>query len=158
GLAMLPNAIASRLGSKVKLSWKLTSITKADNQGYVLGYETPEGLVSVQAKSVIMTIPSYVASDILRPLSIDAADALSKFYYPPVAAVTVSYPKEAIRKECLIDGELQGFGQLHPRSQGVETLGTIYSSSLFPNRAPAGRVLLLNYIGGSTNTGIVSKD
>lgn len=52
-----------------------------------------------------------------------AADALSKFYYPPVAAVSVSYPKEAIRKECLIDGELKGFGQLHPRSQGVETLG-----------------------------------
>ncbi|KQK03997.1 protoporphyrinogen oxidase, chloroplastic isoform X2 [Brachypodium distachyon] len=157
GLAMLPNAIASRLGSKVKLSWKLTSITKLDNQGYLLAYETPEGVVSVQAKSVIMTIPSYVASDILRPLSGDAADALSRFYYPPVAAVTVSYPKEAIRKECLIDGELQGFGQLHPRSQGVETLGTIYSSSLFPNRAPAGRVLLLNYIGGATNTGIVSK-
>nr|QFB70736.1 chloroplast protoporphyrinogen IX oxidase [Eleusine indica] len=157
GLAMLPNAITSRLGSKVKLSWKLTSITKSDSKGYVLVYETPEGIVSVQAKSVIMTIPSYVASDILRPLSSDAADALSRFYYPPVAAVTVSYPKEAIRKECLIDGELQGFGQLHPRSQGVETLGTIYSSSLFPNRAPAGRVLLLNYIGGATNTGIVSK-
>nr|QEG99475.1 chloroplast protoporphyrinogen IX oxidase 1 [Lolium rigidum] len=157
GLAMLPNAIASRLGSKVKLSWKLTGITKSDNQGYVLAYETPEGVVSVQAKSVIMTIPSYIASEILRPLSSDAADGLSKFYYPPVAAVTVSYPTEAIRKECLIDGELQGFGQLHPRSQGVETLGTIYSSSLFPNRAPAGRVLLLNYIGGATNTGIVSK-
>ncbi|CAL4976737.1 unnamed protein product [Urochloa decumbens] len=156
GLAMLPNAITSSLGSKVKLSWKLTSITKSDG-GYVLVYETPDGLVSVQAKSVIMTIPSYVACDILRPLSSDAADALSRFYYPPVAAVTVSYPKEAIRKECLIDGELQGFGQLHPRSQGVETLGTIYSSSLFPNRAPAGRVLLLNYIGGATNTGIVSK-
>jgi oxygen-dependent protoporphyrinogen oxidase len=38
--------------------------------------------------------------------------------------VSVSYPKEAIRPECLIDGELKGFGQLHPRSQGVETLGT----------------------------------
>lgn len=59
-----------RLGSKVKLSWKLTSITKLDNQGYLLAYETPEGVVSVQAKSVIMTIPSYVASDILRPLSV----------------------------------------------------------------------------------------
>lgn len=56
-------------------------------------------------------------------LQVDAAGALSQFYYPPVAAVSVSYPKEAIRTECLIDGELKGFGQLHPRSQGVETLG-----------------------------------
>ncbi|XP_072979007.1 protoporphyrinogen oxidase, chloroplastic [Typha angustifolia] len=157
GLAMLPNAISSRLGSKVKLSWKLTSIKKSDGQGYILVYETPEGLTSVQTNSVVMTIPSYIASNILRPLSNDAADALSKFYYPPVAAVTVSYAKEAIRKECLINGELEGFGQLHPRSQGVETLGTLYSSSLFPNRAPPGRVLLLNYIGGAVNAGIISK-
>ncbi|XP_068662148.1 protoporphyrinogen oxidase 1, chloroplastic [Aristolochia californica] len=157
GLAMLPNAISAGLGSKVKLSWKLSSIRKLDGRGYTLIYETPEGLVSLQAKSVVMTVPSYVASSLLQPLSEVAADALSKFYYPPVAAVTVSYPKEAIRKECLMDGELKGFGQLHPRSQGVETLGTLYSSTLFPNRAPPGRVLLLNYIGGAINTGIVSK-
>ncbi|WOL10509.1 protoporphyrinogen oxidase, chloroplastic [Canna indica] len=157
GLKMLPDAISSRLGNKVKLLWKLRSIRKLDNQGYILMYETPEGLTSVQTRSVILTIPAYVASNLLRPLSNDAAEALSKFYYPPVAAVTVSYPKEAIRKECLIDGELKGFGQLHPRSQGIETLGTLYSSSLFPNRAPPGRVLLLNYIGGAINAGIVSK-
>ncbi|KAI4340973.1 hypothetical protein MLD38_025756 [Melastoma candidum] len=157
GLMMLPDAISKRLGSKVKLSWKLTSISKLNNGGYQLIYDTPEGVVSLQARSVVLTIPSYVASNLFRPLSDATADALSKFYYPPVAAVTVSYPKDAVRKECLIDGELKGFGQLHPRSQGVETLGTIYSSSLFPNRAPPGRVLLLNYIGGATNTGIVSK-
>ena len=51
------------------------------------------------------------------------ADALSKLYYPPVATVTVLYPQEAICRDCLIDGELKGFGQLHPRTQGVETLG-----------------------------------
>ncbi|XP_044493256.1 protoporphyrinogen oxidase 1, chloroplastic [Mangifera indica] len=157
GLAMLPEAISKRLGSKVKLSWKLSGIRKLDNGEYSLTYETTEGLVTVQCKSVIMTVPSYVASNLLRPLSVAAADALSQFYYPPVAAVSISYPKEAIRTECLINGELKGFGQLHPRSQGVETLGTIYSSSLFPNRAPAGRVLLLNYIGGATNAGILSK-
>lgn len=59
----------------------------------------------------------------MSSLQAAAADALSQFYYPPVASVTVSYPKEAIRKECLIDGELKGFGQLHPRSQGIKTLG-----------------------------------
>lgn len=157
GLSMLPNAISSRLEGRVKLFWKLTSITKSDNGVYKLAYETPSGMVSLQSKTVIMTVPSYVASTILQPLSDVAADALSKFYYPPVAAVTISYPKEAIRADCLIDGELKGFGQLHPRSQGVETLGTIYSSSLFPNRAPPGRILLLNYIGGATNPGITSK-
>ncbi|BAT95212.1 hypothetical protein VIGAN_08189100 [Vigna angularis var. angularis] len=157
GLTMLPEAISSRLGNKVKLSWKLISISKLESGEYSLMYETPEGVVSLQCKTVVLTIPSHVASTLLRPLSAAAADALSKFYYPPVAAVSISYPKEAIRSECLIDGELKGFGQLHPRTQGVETLGTIYSSSLFPNRAPPGRVLLLNYIGGATNTGILQK-
>ncbi|KAF2324990.1 hypothetical protein GH714_022103 [Hevea brasiliensis] len=122
GLAMLPDAIATRLGSNVKLSWKLSSITKLDNGGYNLTYETPEGFVSLQSKSVVLTVPSHIASSLLHPLSAAAAEALSKFYYPPVAAVSISYPKEAIRTECLIDGELKGFGQLHPRSQGVETL------------------------------------
>ncbi|KAI9082492.1 hypothetical protein K1719_035361 [Acacia pycnantha] len=157
GLSMLPKAISSRLGDRVKLSWKLSSISKLESGEYSLTYETPEGVVSVQSKTVVLTIPSYVASTLLRPLSTTAADALSKFCYPPVAAVSISYPKEAIRTECLIDGELKGFGQLHPRTQGVETLGTIYSSSLFPNRAPPGRILLLNYIGGATNPGIISK-
>ncbi|XP_076941843.1 protoporphyrinogen oxidase 1, chloroplastic-like [Bidens hawaiensis] len=157
GQAMLPNAISKRLGSRVKLSWKLISISKLENRGYSLTYETPNGFATLQTKTVVMTVPSYVASDLLRPLSLEAAEALSKFYYPPVAAVSVSYPEEAIRADRLIDGQLKGFGQLHPRSQGVETLGTIYSSSLFPNRAPPGRVLLLNYIGGATNPGILSK-
>ncbi|CAH9139483.1 unnamed protein product [Cuscuta epithymum] len=157
GLIMLPDAIAKRLGSNVKLSWKLSSISKLDGGGYNLTYQTPEGVVSLQTKSVVLTVPAYIASNLLQPLSAVAADSLSKFYYPPVAAVSVSYPKEAIRTKCLINGELKGFGQLHPRSQGVETLGTLYSSSLFPNRAPEGRVLLLNYIGGATNPGILSK-
>lgn len=125
---------------------------------FVLDYETPDGLLSINSKSVALTVPSYVAGEILQPVSDEVHRALSSFDYPPVAAVTLSYPLTAIREDRLdSNGTLPGFGQLHPRSQGIVTLGTIYSSSLFPGRAPEGQVLLLNYIGGSTNRGIVDQ-
>ena len=75
-----------------------------------------------------------------------------------MCAVTVAYPKSSIkasRKDA--DGNVPGFGQLHPRSQGIVTLGTIYSSSLFPGRAPQEMQLLLCYIGGATNRQIVNQ-
>lgn len=156
GLITLPNAIAAQLGDKVKLNWKLTTIKKTD-AGYALTYETPEGTKTVQARSLVLTVPAYIAKEILRPLSEGAAEALSQFYYPPVCACTISYPLSALREDRLTDGKLFGFGQLHPRSQGVQTLGTIYSSSLFPNRAPEDRVLLLNYIGGAQYPQIMEK-
>ncbi|KAH7420737.1 hypothetical protein KP509_13G019800 [Ceratopteris richardii] len=157
GLVALPKAIAEKLGSSLRLNWKLESIQRARGGGYDLIYVTPEGVKSISTKSVLLTVPSYIASKLLHPLSPAAADSLSKFYYPPVAVVTLSYPKSAVREDRLVNGELRGFGQLHPRRQDVETLGTIYSSSLFPGRAPPDRVLLLSYIGGATNTDVINK-
>eukprot|EP00897_Mesotaenium_endlicherianum_P008571 jgi/Mesen1/7742/ME000407S06951 len=157
GLCTLPNTIAKNLGERVKVQWKLTSIKKGQQGSLELEYDTPDGSVSVATKSLLLTTPAYVAADLLRSIAPKAAAALEKFYYPPVAAVTISYPRSAIREDRLTDGELKGFGQLHPRSQGLTTLGTIYSSSLFPGRAPSDRVLLLNYIGGALNTGITTQ-
>ena len=76
----------------------------------------------------------------------------------PVGSVVLSYPKSAIRDEMFgPDGRVNAFGQLHPRTQGVTTLGTIYSSSLFPNRCPDGEFLLSSYIGGTLNQGILDQ-
>lgn len=54
----------------MKLSWKLLNISKLDSGHYNLIYETPEGSVSLLSKSVVMTVPSYVASSLLHPLSV----------------------------------------------------------------------------------------
>jgi oxygen-dependent protoporphyrinogen oxidase len=42
-----------------------------------------------------------------------------------------------------------GFGMLIPKIEGFKILGTIFSSALFPNRAPAGHITLTSYIGGA---------
>lgn len=41
-----------------------------------------------------------------------------------------------------------GFGMLIPKIEGFKILGTIFSSALFPNRAPAGHLTLTTYVGG----------
>ena len=120
-------------------------------------YDTPDGPTTLTTRAVAMTAPSYVVADLLQGSCPEAAEALRKFYYPPVAAVTVAYPKSAVLSDRMEGDDVPGFGQLHPRTQGVVTLGTIYSSTLFPGRAPEEMILLLNYIGGATNLGILEQ-
>eukprot|EP00978_Attheya_sp_CCMP212_P001496 scaffold3141_cov53-Attheya_sp.AAC.5 len=169
GLATLPNAIAKGLGDKVKLEWKLTKLEKSGD-GYVATYDTPSGVQTVSAKSVVSTAPAHALKGVLDSVIPESAVLFDKvrteinrvgIYHPPVAAVTVAYPKSSFRDIELPNGfgnlqDLPGFGSLNPRSEGVRTLGTLWSSSLFPGRCPEDYNLLLNYIGGSRDTGLTS--
>ena len=162
GLRTLTDAMGSKIeeSGRLRLNWRLTKIERDPATGlYSLFYEdTANGNAQkvVRARSVVSTAPAWVLADLVKPNSPMAAEALASFDYPPVGAVTVAYPRSAIREDRLSpeDGSLPGFGHLHPRSQGVVTSGTVYSSSLFPGRAPEDEVLLLNYIGGATNRGV----
>jgi oxygen-dependent protoporphyrinogen oxidase len=69
-------------------------------------------------------------------------DAFSEIRYPPVASVVLGFRREDVTHPC------EGFGMLIPKIEGFKILGTIFSSSLFPNRAPAGHLTLTSYIGG----------
>jgi len=153
GLKQFAEAVANHIskgGSTPRLGWKLSSLKwDAVRQEHILEYETPSGPKRLRSKAIILTSPSQVTANILRPLSATAADALDEIFYPCVAAVTVEYPRSAFREPDHGKGIVKGFGQLHPRSQGIRTLGTIYSSSLFPGRMPdPNKIMLLHYIGG----------
>jgi oxygen-dependent protoporphyrinogen oxidase len=68
--------------------------------------------------------------------------AFSEIRYSPVASVVLGFRREDVAHPC------EGFGMLIPKIEGFKILGTIFSSSLFPNRAPAGHLTLTSYIGG----------
>jgi oxygen-dependent protoporphyrinogen oxidase len=168
GLATLPNAIAKNMDEQIRLQWKVTKIEKSENGGYTATFETPSGVQTVNAKTIVSTAPAHVLADVLQPVMQESKDIFEKIrsdidrigiYHPPVAAVTVAYPKSSFNDIDLPNGfgnlqNLPGFGSLNPRSEGVRTLGTLWSSSLFPGRAPADYNLLLNYIGGSRDVGL----
>ena len=149
GLQSLPLKVQEVLGAKVRLSHKLTRVEK-DPNGWLAYFDTPSGTKSVKARAVILTAPGHVTGPLVGGEKgiLPAASLLEKINYPPVASVTLAYPNEAFKEK------LVGFGHLIPRAMKVRTLGTIWSSSLFPGRAPEGYTMLLNYIGGAQDVGI----
>ena len=147
GLGMLPKAVAEILSENVRLEWKLLSVTRRDDGLYEAVYDTPQGQQTVVTKSIAVTAPANATSSILGDVA-PGIEAIKDIHYPTVWSVTLAYPKGEFKEP------LRGFGNLIPRSMGTRTLGTIWSSCLFPGRAPEGMELLLSYIGGAQDVGI----
>jgi len=157
--------VAKVLGpSKVRLSHKLVSVARGPGgEGWISTFETGKTKKTIKSKTLVLTAPAWAVAPIVGGSNgvLPEAKALEKVYYPPVASVTVAYPNDAFK---VIGGDsknpIVGFGNLIPRAMKIRTLGTIWSSSLFPGRAPPGYTMLLNYIGGAQDIGIadLSKD
>lgn len=113
------------------LSHKLVKVLR-DGDSWVSVFETSPGKTKqVRSKALILTSPAYVTSGIMGGGGVlPAAEELSNVNYPPVASVTVAYPNEAFKVP------VRGFGHLIPRAMKIRTLGTIWSSSLFPVLIP----------------------
>jgi oxygen-dependent protoporphyrinogen oxidase len=63
--------------------------------------------------------------------------------YPPVASLFLGFRREQVAHS------LDGFGALVPAVEHRSILGVLFSSTLFPGRAPAGHVALTVYVGGT---------
>jgi protoporphyrinogen/coproporphyrinogen III oxidase len=138
GLQVLTDTLAAQLGEALKLNTPVTRLTPAGDGWRVT---TPAGEAEHSRVIYCGTAHKLAALKIESPAPI-ALPAFGEIRYPPVASVVLGFRREDVAHPCA------GFGMLIPRIEGFKILGTIFSSSLFANRAPTGHVLLTNYVGG----------
>jgi len=138
GLQVLTDALAAQLGDSLKLNTPVTKLTQTESGWRVSASSgDPEFGAVIYCGTAFKLAELKIESQTLLNFS-----AFSEIRYPPVASVVLGFRREDVAH--LLDG----FGMLIPKIEGFKILGSIFSSSLFPNRAPDNFVTLTSYIGG----------
>ena len=140
GVSDLIDALAQRLGSALVCGAPAQSIARVGD-GFVVraaGRDWP-------ADAVILAAPAGPASTLVAPLLDDSAAALAEIPVASISVVALGWPRQAVAHD------LQGFGFLVPRRQGLRIIGSLWSSSIFDSRAPEGHVLVQTMIGGAAD-------
>ncbi|MBF0183807.1 MAG: protoporphyrinogen oxidase [Magnetococcales bacterium] len=160
GMGTLPAQIAQQLTANiVRTRFKVLSLVP-NRQGsgwQVYGVNVlPDGRVAgktekMLAKAVVLAVPAAAAAQLIAPFAKGAVAALRTIPYAPIASVALGYARGQVHHP------LDGFGFLIPRREQVPLLGTLFSSTLFGDRAPEGQVLLTSFIGGATRPDLVQQ-
>ncbi len=139
---MLPDTLRAQLGEAVRLNTAVTRLTQTP-EGWTLDVREGGQRTRAEHSAVIYAGTAFRLAEleVQAPVRLHFS-TFAEIRYPPVASVVLGFRREDVAHPC------EGFGMLIPKVEGFKILGTIFSSSLFPNRAPAGHLTLTSYVGG----------
>jgi len=141
GMGELTAALARQLGARVRTGESASRLIPPDG---TRTWRVTSTTGNHDAPTVILAEPSHHAAQLVSSFDPSLASELAAIPAAPVAVVSLGYDRS-------VAGELKGFGFLAPRSQGLQILGALWESSIYPHRAPGGKVLLRVIIGGAHN-------
>lgn len=145
GIQELTDLTVQKLAGEVRTGAPVTAIVKKSG-GFELQLEDGS---TFDAELVVSAAPAHALAGMVEGLDGMLAATLREIPYAPMNVVCFGYERDKIPRD------LDGFGYLIPRKEGKSILGTLWDSSIFPNRAPAGKVLLRSMMGGATNPGAI---
>ncbi len=145
GLQALTDALAARLpAGSIELGADVRALNPGATSRWQVTWDGPGGAQSGDFDFVLAALPARslarleVGADRGKPLS-----ALSEVEYSPVASLFLGFRRDQVSHP------LDGFGALVPKGEKRSILGLLFSSSLFPGRAPEGHVGLTVFTGGA---------
>ena len=139
GMWMLPAAAQQKLGDRLKTNSPVAKIDYRERQFYVT---TADGSTEYKPQGLVLATPAHITAELFKTVERSVAASLGSIQYTGINVLCAGFRREAIGHD------LDGFGFLAPRKQGTRALGCLWSSSIFPNRAPEGWVLLRAMYGG----------
>jgi protoporphyrinogen/coproporphyrinogen III oxidase len=148
GVQTLTDAIAEKLGSQIKINTAVESI-EVSNSGF--GVRDADG-TSEFFDAVVISTPAKAAAELMTRIDGKLSDELSNIYYPPITVVYTAFKKRDVKTAP------DGFGFLVPKRENLSILGSLWTSAVFENRAPAGYHLFTTFIGGSRNAAVTFED
>ena len=149
GLQELSDTLGRELSSEIRLKATVTQLRKGA-AGWTVGaaFQTPELF-----DAVVYAAPAHSLDEIDLDLAgSERLSTLSSIFHPPVAVMALGFRREHVSHP------LDGFGFLAPEVERKRVLGVVFSSSLFPERAPEGHVLVTVFVGGTRDPDLVQAD
>ncbi len=148
GMQALCDAIAGRLGARVRLGARASTLERRGDR-WIVGVEGGE---VVEAEGIILATPAQVSAGLVEPHAPEAAALMRSIPYVGVRVLGLGYDLKGVSRS------LDGFGFLAPPGNGARLLGCVWTSSIFPDQAPQGKALLRIIAGGAFDPEIVDMD
>lgn len=148
GMRELIEALTRQLGSRVHLGAEARAARRTGH-----AWRVAIGGRDEVFDRLVVTTPPWHAAMLLEDMDPGLGAPLRDIPWAPVTAVALGFAASDLR-----DVNLDGFGFLVPPGQGVRVLGCLWSSSIFPGRAPEGRVLLRVLVGGARDPDAAAYD
>ncbi len=149
GMTEMVTTLSQRLTGDCRLNTAVQSVTMSGDAGYSL---TLSDGSTMQARNVVMAVPSFVAAELIADCAPDAVDVLNQIRYVSTGTVSMAFRRSEI------DLPYNGFGLVIPRSEGRNINAITLTSTKFNHRAPEGYVLLRVFFGGSRRPEMMEHD
>jgi oxygen-dependent protoporphyrinogen oxidase len=139
GMETMIDTLTHFLGERLRTEIQVISVDRKDSKYIVYLSDGSH----IETENVAFATPAFETAKMVKGIDKDLSRTLDEIYYPSISVVCLGYRRERIRHP------LDGFGFLIPNREGRKILGTLWDSSIFPNRAPEGHVLLRTMLGGA---------
>ena len=144
GMQTLIKALEEKLEGEINIGKPIEKIEKKETKAktpyrvFLKGEKTP-----LEADVVVTAAPAYATTKMLKDLDPEIAEELQNIPYASLSVVALGYNCEEL------DHPLDGFGFLIARNEKRRIMGSLWTSSIYPERSPKDKFLIRIMVGGA---------